>query len=176
MRQIRLKSVWLLIIPFLWYARPTTQLLLIGAAVSALGLFIRAMAAGFIHKEKQLTTTGPYAFTRNPLYFGTFFLGLGITVAGGQWIFSLLFLVFFAGVYGRTIAGEARLLTELFGDQYRAYAANVPLFLPRPTPWRPEGAPPPPGFDYARYKRNREYEALLGAIAAFAFLTGRMFF
>lgn len=176
MRQIRLKSVWLLIIPFLWYARPTLQLLLIGAALAGLGLFIRAMAAGFIHKEKQLTTTGPYAFTRNPLYFGTFFLGLGITIAGGHWAFPVLFLVFFAGVYGRTITGEARLLTELFGDQYRAYAANVPLFIPRPTPWRPEGAPPPAGFDYARYKRNREYEALMGAIAGFAFLTARMFF
>ena len=55
--------------------------------MSILGLFIRAMAAGFIHKEKQLTTTGPYAFTRNPLYFGSFFLGLGITIAGGQWLF-----------------------------------------------------------------------------------------
>ena len=54
MREVRLKSVWLLIIPFLWYARPTTQLLLIGAALAILGLFIRAMAAGFIHKEKQL--------------------------------------------------------------------------------------------------------------------------
>ena len=176
MREVRLKSVWLLIIPFLWYARPTMQLLLIGAALSILGLFIRAMAAGFIHKEKQLTTTGPYAFTRNPLYFGSFFLGLGITIAGGQWIFPVLFLVFFAMVYGRTIRGEATLLTELFGDQYRAYAANVPLFLPRLTPWRPEGAPTPPKFDYARYKRNREYEALMGAVAGFAFLTARMFF
>ncbi len=176
MREIRLRSVWLLIIPFLWFARPTLQLLLIGVGLAGLGLFIRAMSAGFIHKEKQLTTTGPYAFTRNPLYFGTFFLGLGITIAGGHWAFPILFLAFFAGVYGRTIAGEALLLTELFGDQYRAYADNVPLFLPRPTPWRPEGAPSPPGFDFARYKRNREYEALLGVVAGFVFLTARMCF
>jgi protein-S-isoprenylcysteine O-methyltransferase Ste14 len=176
MRTLRLKAIWLLVVPFLWFARPTPTLLAAGGGLAALGLLIRAMSAGFIHKEKELTTSGPYAYTRNPLYLGTFFLGLGVTVAGGRWIFVLAFLLFFALVYTRTIRGEARLLEELFGDTYRHYAERVPLFVPRLTPYREAGeAGGEPAFSVARWKRNREYEALLGAVAGFAFLALRMY-
>lgn len=175
LRKVRLRLVWLLILPFLWYARPTPTLLVAGLILAAVGLWIRARAAGFIRKEEALATSGPYAHTRNPLYLGSFFLGLGVTVAGGQWIFILLFLGFFAVVYGRTIRGEAELLEGLFGDAYRHYASNVPLLLPRLTPYEAPGASVSHGFDLERWKGNKEYEALLGAVAAFAFLTLRMF-
>ena len=174
MRRLRLRAVWLLIIPFLWYARPTPLLLGIGAGLGALGLFIRGWAAGTIHKEKELTTTGPYAFTRNPLYVGSFFLGLGITLAGGQWVWPVLFLAFYGGVYGRTMKGEAALLTELFGERFRHYAAHVPAFAPRLTPYRAPGVEGG-GFTLAQYKRNREWEAGLGALAGFGFLALRYF-
>jgi protein-S-isoprenylcysteine O-methyltransferase Ste14 len=172
MRRLRLRAVWLLVLPFLWFARPTPLLLGIGVAMGLLGLFIRGWAAGTIHKEKELTTTGPYAFTRNPLYVGSFFLGLGVTIAGGQWVWPALFLVFYVGVYGRTMSGEAALLTELFGDRFRHYAAHVPAFAPRLTPYRAPG-PAGGGFTFARYKRNREWEAGLGALAGFAFLVAK---
>src|ERR1044072_9508963 len=61
---------------FLFFARPTPKMLLIGASVSLLGLALRAWAAGHIRKYAQLATSGPYAFTRNPLYLGRFLLGL----------------------------------------------------------------------------------------------------
>ncbi|MDZ7780928.1 MAG: isoprenylcysteine carboxylmethyltransferase family protein [Gemmatimonadota bacterium] len=171
LNRLRLKAVWLLVVPFLVFARPTPGLLVVGAAVAAVGLAIRAWAAGTIHKERELTITGPYAFTRNPLYVGSFFIGLGVTVAGGHWIWPALFVVFYVGVYAKTMAVEAARLTELFGERYRAYARRVPAFLPRITPYRPEdergrGS----GFRMDQYIRHREWEALAGGLAAFAFL------
>ena len=187
-RRIRLRAVWLLVVPFLWLARPTPELLAWGGALAALGLAIRSWAAGHIRKEKELTTGGPYAHTRNPLYVGSFLVGLGVTVAGGRWLFVVLFLAFFVFVYGRTIRGEAELLEGLFGEEYRRYARHVPLILPRPTPYRPEDASgTDPGddggsvgsgagapFTLSRWRRNREYEALGGAVAGFAFLLAKM--
>jgi len=175
MRRLRLRAVWLLVLPFLWLARPTPLLLGIGAALGLLGLFIRAWAAGTIHKEKELTTTGPYAFTRNPLYVGSFFLGLGITIAGGHWIWPTLFLLFFVAVYGRTMSGEATLLGDLFGERFQHYAAHVPAFAPRLTPYRAPGVTGG-GFVLRQYRRNREWEAGLGALAGFAFLAAKWWF
>lgn len=172
MRKLRLKAVWLLVIPFLWFARPTPGLLAAGGVLALVGLLVRGWAAGTIHKERELTTTGPYAYTRNPLYVGSFFLGLGVTTAGGQWVFVLVFVLFYVGVYGRTMAGEAELLTELFGDRFRDYREKVPAFVPRLTPYRAPGGAGG-GFTLAQYKRNREWEAALGALAGFAFLAAK---
>ena len=91
MRTLRLKLVWLLVIPFIWFASPTSPSILWGLALGLIGLLIRAWAAGTIQKEEQLTTTGPYAYTRNPLYIGSLLLGVGITLGGGHptWAISL---------------------------------------------------------------------------------------
>lgn len=172
MRRLRLRAVWLLVLPFLWLSRPAPDLLAIGGVLAALGLVIRAWAAGTIHKERELTTTGPYAYARNPLYVGSLFLGLGITLAGGHWIWPVVFLLFYVAVYGRTMAGEEALLTELFGDRYRDYAAQVPAVVPRFMPYR-EGDAAIGGFTLSQYRRNREWEAGLGAVAGFAFLIGK---
>lgn len=176
LRKIRLRSVWLIVIPFFWFARPTQGSLLIGAGLTAFGLAIRAAAAGFIHKEDTLTTTGPYAFTRNPLYLGSFLLGLGVTVAGGLWQFVVIFAVFFTLVYTATIRGEARLLAEKYPQAYPEYAENVPLFIPRPSPYRAPGVGSAAAFSGARWRGNKEYEALLGAVLGFAVLIARMQF
>jgi protein-S-isoprenylcysteine O-methyltransferase Ste14 len=164
--------VWLLAVPFLWLARPTPLHLAAGAPLALLGLLIRAWAAGAIRKEEELTTGGPYAHTRNPLYLGSLLLGLGVTVAGGHWAWPLLFLAFFAAAYGRTMASEHRLLAELFGERHAAWAAHVPAFLPRLSPWREPGAEQA-SFSWRRYRRNREWEAALGALAGLAFLALR---
>jgi hypothetical protein len=85
-----------------------------------------------------------------------------------------VFGVFFALVYGGTIRKEARLLGELFGERYADYAKSVPIFVPRVVPYRAADAPAPGGFTLERWRRNREYEALLGVAAGFAFLTVKM--
>ncbi len=172
MRRLRLRAVWLLIVPFLWLSQPDGTLLLVGGLLAVAGLALRGWAAGTIHKEAELTTTGPYAFTRNPLYVGSFLLGLGVTVAGGHWIWPVLFVAFYTAVYGRTMTGEARLLGELFGERFHQYAAHVPAMVPRLTPWR---APwePSGGFTVAQFRRNREWEASLGALVGFGILVAK---
>ena len=92
---------------FIFFARPTPKALLIGASVSLLGLAIRAWAAGHIRKNAQLATSGPYAFTRNPLYFGSFLLSLGFTIASGRLLLGLLFAALFLGIYLPVMRVEA---------------------------------------------------------------------
>ena len=135
-----------------------------------MGLALRAWAAGSIRKDRELATTGPYAHTRNPLYLGSFILGFGVTVAGGRWVFGVAFLLFFLLVYRATVLREDVELEERFGEPYRTYRAQVPSVLPRLTPYRGEGSHAPVGFSGGRYLRNREWEAVLGAVAAFAAL------
>jgi hypothetical protein len=192
LRRQRLKLVWILVVPFLYLARPTPTVLICGAALAVSGAAMRAWAAGSIRKNRDLSVAGPYAFTRNPLYLGSFFIGLGFTVAGGQWLFVVAFLLFFSWIYVKTMRAEARSLEDLFGDTYREYRAEVPVFLPRLTPYRPGrgevNAPPPAdargsvseavrnegGFSFAQYVGNREWEAALGIVAGFAFLVIKM--
>ena len=174
LRTLRLKGAWLIVLPFLWFSASTPRLLAIGGVLAALGLLVRTLSAGYIHKDDTLTTTGPYAHTRNPLYVGSFLLGLGVTIAGGNWLFVAIFLVFFTTIYAASIRDEAAFLAERYGDAYADYARNVPLFVPRPTPYRSAGVDTPPAFSSAQWRKNREYEALLGTAAAFAALAARM--
>jgi len=175
LRRLRLRAVWLLVVPFLVLARPTPPLLAAGGVLALVGAVLRGWAAGTIHKERELSTTGPYAHTRNPLYLGSFLAGSGLVLAGGRWVFALLFGVFFVWIYGRTIRAEAHLLAERFGARYAEYARSVPQFIPRLTPYREEGGVGTAArFSFERWRRNREYEALLGLVSGLAFLTARM--
>lgn len=169
---VRTKSAWLIAVPFFVLAGPTPTRLAIGVVIGALGLALRGWSAGTIHKNEALTTSGPYAFVRNPLYVGSFLIGGGLSVAGGSWLWLVLFLVFYAALYGPTVAAEAERLTEQFGHLYVEYAAQVPAFIPRLTPFR--SAQSAGGFRWSQYERNREWEALLGAAAAFALLWLKM--
>ena len=177
LRKLRLRAVWLLIIPFYIYASPSTVLLAWGAALSIVGLALRAWAAGSIQKDRELATTGPYAHTRNPLYLGSFLLGSGVTVAGGQWAFGVVFLVFFVLVYRATVLREVSELEARFGERYRVYRAQVPSVLPRVTAYEAESSDSAPvRFSRACYMRNREWEAALGAAAAFGLLALKLEF
>lgn len=135
MRRLRLHAAWLLAICFFWLARPDSTSLLVGGTLVVAGLGVRAWAAGVLEKDQQLAVSGPYAFTRNPLYFGSFVVGTGAAVAGGVVWFVPVVAVFFAWVYGATMKQEARELEARFGDGYARYRRAVPLFFPRPTPY-----------------------------------------
>jgi protein-S-isoprenylcysteine O-methyltransferase Ste14 len=142
--------------------------------VTATGLVLRGWSAGTIRKGETLTTSGPYAFLRNPLYMGSFLIGAGLAVAGGSWLWLVLFVGFFVVVYGPTMAAEAERLTEQFGQRYVDYSAEVPAFIPRLTPFRGAEADSLALFTWSQYERNREWEALLGAAAAYAALALKM--
>lgn len=154
---------------FVVLARPTFKALMIGAAVSIIGLAIRAWAAGHIRKNAELAISGPYAFTRNPLYLGSFILGLGFTIASGRWELALLFAALFLGIYFPVMRVEAKTMTELFGSQYQSYKNAVPLFLPRLTPFKQENSTAAK-FDASLYLRYREYRAALGLVIAWGVL------
>jgi protein-S-isoprenylcysteine O-methyltransferase Ste14 len=154
---------------FLLLAKPTRTALLAGACVSLLGLAIRAWAAGHIRKNARLATSGPYAFTRNPLYFGSFLLGLGFTIASGQVVLGLLFVALFLGIYFPVMRVEASTLAELFGKEYGVYKESVPLFFPRLTPFRHTESERVK-FDGSLYLRYREYRAALGLVIAWGLL------
>ena len=165
----------MLAVLFFWLARPGLVSILAGAAVVLLGLGIRGWAAGVLEKDRELTVSGPYAFTRNPLYLGSFVIGIGAVIAGGLPWFGFLFVAFFAITYRGAMVRESERLTKRFGGAYRHYREAVPMFVPRVArydpPPRPASAAESRAFSAARYLRNREYEALLGAVAAFGLLS-----
>ncbi len=169
---VRTKSAWLIVAPYFLLAGPTRASLAVGALLSLVGLALRAWSAGTIHKGETLTTSGPYAFLRNPLYVGSFLIGAGLAVAGGSWLWLVLFLGFFVALYGPTVAAEAARLTEQFGHRYVEYAAQVPAFIPRLKPFRGGGVRV--AFEWSQYQRNREWEALAGTGAAFTVLWLKM--
>ena len=167
---------------FMLLARPRRETLAVGGAIALVGLLVRAWAAGHIRKNAALATSGPYAHTRNPLYLGSFILGLGFTVAASSslWLFALLATLFaslFLGIYLPVMRVEAATLAELFGEDYRRYAGAVPLFLPRLAPYRDatRDAAKPEKFDAGLYMRYREYQAALGLLLAWGALALKAF-
>ena len=104
-RKVRLRIGLLFGIAYLVFAKPTPGSLLLGLPVAFIGLLIRAWAAGHIVKGEQLTTTGPYAHTRNPLYFGSFMIAAGFALAS-HWSLLLVVIALFAFIYGPTIEQE----------------------------------------------------------------------
>ena len=156
------------------FARPRPATLVIGAVVSLLGLLLRAWAAGHIRKNSSLATSGPYAFTRNPLYLGSFLLGLGFTIASGFWPLGILFALLFLGIYFPVMRVESATLAELFGKEFENYARQVPLFFPRITPYRSGDSDI--GFDRNLYMRYREYRAALGLVIAWVLLVFKAYY
>jgi protein-S-isoprenylcysteine O-methyltransferase Ste14 len=154
---------------FIWFARPSFLTLAIGGGVAVIGLALRAWSAGHIRKNAALATSGPYAYTRNPLYLGSFILGLGFTIASGQPLLAIPFVALFLGIYFPVMRVEAKHLAETFGEDYRRYQQAVPLFFPYLIPYRDEktlGA----RFDASLYLRYREYRAALGLLIAWGVL------
>jgi len=157
----RVRLGYLLAVVVLFLARPTPRSILLGAAVGLIGLSIRAYAAGFLRKQEVLAMTGPYARTRNPLYFGSSILAAGAAVAMHSWWAAVLLIVYFTLVYSFVMRREEMELRQQHGAAFDEYAGAVPLFLPRLTgAARPVGASG--GFSWQQYKRNHEYRAAFG--------------
>ena len=171
-RGARLWGAWVLALGYFWLARPDEISLWAGGAVVLGGLVIRGWAAGVVDKDRALAVSGPYAFTRNPLYLGSFVIGVGAVVAGGRLWIGAVFLAFYVWAYGEKMTRETGVLEARFGEDYRDYRRSVPAFLPRLTPYRVPGRPGHGAtrFSLARYLHNREWEAILGAVAAMGFL------
>lgn len=157
-------------IVYLVLSQPTRRLLVAGAAIASIGVALRAVAAGYLDKNVGLSTSGPYAWTRNPLYLGSFLVGLGFALAGGSWVWGLGFLGFFISIYWAVMRREEDALRRKFGEAYEQYAKSAPFFFPTGR----RKAAPADGFSWARYRKNREYRALMGFSAALIFLALKM--
>lgn len=151
-------------------ARPTPESIAIGAAVGAIGLWVRALAAGHLHKQEVLTKTGPYAYTRNPLYLGSAILTVGAAIATWSWISAVVLCGYFALFYSIVMRREEGELRSGFGAAFDAYAQTVPLFFPRLTPAISEESGAGTSFSIAQYKKNREYRAVVGFLLMLAAL------
>jgi hypothetical protein len=126
------------------------------------GLWLRGYAAGYVKKNQELTTTGPYAFVRNPLYLGSILIAAGFAVALESWPVGLALAVMFVAIYVPVIASEERFLRATFPG-FDAYCRRVPRLIPRVTPAQPSGDGDRGRFILALYLKHREYNALLGA-------------
>jgi protein-S-isoprenylcysteine O-methyltransferase Ste14 len=159
---------------FLLFARPRPIALLAGSTISVFGLLLRAWASGHIVKNSRLATSGPYAYTRNPLYLGNFLLGLGFTIGSGWWPLGILFAILFLGIYLPVMRVESETLAQLFGESYQRYARGVPIFLPRVTPYK--SGESQTEFDRGLYMRYREYRAALGLVVAWGLLVFKAYY
>jgi len=161
-KKIRLLLAWGSIPILIFYSNMTDRTFHWGIVLIALGELIRFWALGFVEKKgKKLAMSGPYAFVRNPLYVGNFFLGLGVAVIVWNWIILVLFLIGFLGIYTGTIRGEEKHLREMFGKSYEDYCQNVPSFLPRLTPYV---APEKDSFLWSRIIKHHEYITVAGIL------------
>ena len=168
--RLRVPSGFLLVAVFAWLSRPDAHSLMYGLPVSLLGLLLRGWAAGHLEKNRTLAASGPYAYTRNPLYLGTLIVAAGLAIAANQWILGVLFLAVFVFVYLPVMQNEEQHLRKLFPG-YAAYADRVPLLIPRG-----KRMPDPAPFRWAVYTKNQEYQALLGFLAGVALLISKAIF
>jgi protein-S-isoprenylcysteine O-methyltransferase Ste14 len=147
----------------LWLAQPTPRSLVVGSVVAIVGEAIRLWAAGHLEKGREVTSSGPYAITRHPLYLGSSIIAIGVAIASARVLIAVFITAYMALTIAAAIRTEEAQLTERFGEQYPAYRAG-------------QGAQARRRFSAARALRNREYRAMLGlglALALLAWKTAR---
>jgi protein-S-isoprenylcysteine O-methyltransferase Ste14 len=156
----------------LWQHAPHPAAVSWSLALVLPGLWLRAYASGYVKKNRELTVTGPYAYTRNPLYLGSMLIAAGFAVALLSWLVALVLVVGFTVIYVPVIASEERFLRATFPD-FDDYCRSVPRLIPRLTPAVPDvpsGTAPEVtaantgSFSFALYREHREYNAAIGAV------------
>jgi protein-S-isoprenylcysteine O-methyltransferase Ste14 len=170
-RRIRVPLGFCFVIFYFWLARPTVQSLAVSLVLVVPGLMLRGYASGYVKKNAELTTTGPYAYTRNPLYLGSMLIAFGFAVAARSLWIAVALLILFLLIYWPVILSEEEFLRAQFPG-YDAYARRVPRLLPRL--WVREKVQG--GFSSALYRKHREYNSLLGTIFLYGVLIARIFF
>jgi protein-S-isoprenylcysteine O-methyltransferase Ste14 len=146
----------------LYFAEPSMLSIMIGLPVALVGALFRALAAGVIKKDSSLATSGIYALTRNPLYFGSSLLATGFAIMSFNEIAAALLIVPFGLIYPTVMLREEAHLARLFPEEFRWYKAKVPRFFPRLTLRFPRS------FSFNQYLANREYDTAMGLAAAVA--------
>ena len=160
-RRVRVPLGFLLAVVYVWLARPSWPFLALGGVLIVPGLIIRGLASGHVRKNEALATSGPYAYTRNPLYFGSLLIGIGFAVAARNWWIGALLVIMFLAIYVPVIRSEEQFLRNKFRE-FDEYARRVPRMVPRFPPARLAEAGG--GFSMELYLKHREWNALLGSL------------
>lgn len=146
----------------LWLATPMLDSLLVGGAMMIAGECIRIWAAGHLEKSKEVTRSGPYRFTRHPLYLGSTLIGLGYAIAARHPVVAVIVAAYLLLTLTAAILSEEKHLRQKFGDEYDAYSEK-------------RAAPMQRSFSWRRAMSNREYNAMAGLAAALAVLTAKLY-
>lgn len=146
-----------------WLAQPTAATLVAGGAVAGLGEALRVWAAGHVEKSREVTSSGPYRYTRHPLYLGSTIIGVGVAMAAGSVWLGVAIVAYLASTLTAAMRAEEAHLREKFGAAYDAYAAKR-----APASTR--------AFSWDRAWRNREHHALAGLIAGLSLLALKVWY
>ncbi|MFB0564104.1 MAG: isoprenylcysteine carboxylmethyltransferase family protein [Candidatus Aminicenantaceae bacterium] len=169
----RVRAGFLGIILVILLSKPNWISILSGFALCLLGLLIRTWAAGHLKKEKELTVSGPYRYTRNPLYLGNVIVGISVVIGSYSWWALTIFVVYVLLFYPSAVKREKYRMKELFPEKYEKYSEKVPLFFPTLKPKYPAEEKI---FDFGLYKKNKEYRALVGAFFFWIILVEKSIF
>ncbi len=172
-RRIRVPLGFLFAVVYFWLARPSWRSIGLSTVLIIPGLLIRALASGHVRKNEALATSGPYAYTRNPLYLGSLLMGLGFAAAARSWWVGVALVVMFFAIYLPVIRDEEAFLRQKF-PEFEDYMRRVPRILPRLTPQTGNSTEEPGGFSLELYLKHREWNALLGVVGMMAALVVKM--
>jgi protein-S-isoprenylcysteine O-methyltransferase Ste14 len=167
----RVAISWVFAATYLVFAFPRPASLAAGFVVMCLGAAFRTWASGHIRKQEKLAVDGPYAHTRNPLYFGSFLIACGALVMGMNGWVAALFAAVAVPLYWTVMAREEEFLAGRFGSEFLRYRASVPRFLPRPVPYCRGGA----AFSWALVRRHREWHVWAGIAGVTLLLVGKYY-
>lgn len=147
----------------LWLATPSPQSLAIGAAIAIIGESIRLWAAGHLEKSKEVTSSGPYRYTRHPLYMGSSLIGIGMAVVANNLIVAIVVIAYLVLTLTAAMRSEEAHLREKFGDAYDAYAQKRAPSIERSFSWK-------------RAIYNREHHTIAGLVTGLFLLAARIYF
>lgn len=173
-RRIRVPLGFVFAVLYFWLARPSWRSIGLGLILTAPGLLVRALASGHVRKNEALATSGPYAYTRNPLYLGSLLMGIGFCIAARSWWIGVVLVLMFFAIYVPVIRSEEEFLRGKFSE-FEEYARRVPRMFPRIVPARSNDKGESGGsFSMDLYLKHREYNALAGAVAMLAVLIAKI--
>jgi protein-S-isoprenylcysteine O-methyltransferase Ste14 len=168
-RRIRVPLGFLFAAVYLWLAHPTARSIVLGSCLAVTGLVIRALASGHVQKNEQLAMSGPYAYTRNPLYLGSLIMACGFALASRSWIVAVIATIMLFAIYIPVIRSEEEFLRTRF-PEFADYCRNVPRLFPKLKAHQGSAG----SFSWHLYWKHREYNAALGAVLITAALIVKM--
>lgn len=171
---------WVFGLVFVLFSTPSASVssktavlfLIIGIEIAFMGEALRIWASGYLFKDECLSVSGPFSYTRNPLYLGSFLIGFGFCLASAQMLLLAAFLLFFTFVFAGTIVNEERILAQNFGAEFVHYKEKVPVFIPSLVRYDSKILCK---FNWRQVIHNREYLAFIGVAIIALYLMVRFY-